>query len=45
MLYGDGPLLEEYKAQVQCLGLENFVKFPGKTNDVVNALKSEGIFV
>lgn len=45
ILYGSGPFLDLYKKQVEKLGLNKDVIFPGYTYDIADALKDEGIFV
>lgn len=45
ILYGAGPFLDQYKKQVETLGLNEDVIFPGYTYDIAEALKDEGIFV
>lgn len=45
VIWGDGSLLGEYQAQVEQLGLNEVVSFPGYTWDVPETIKQEGIFV
>lgn len=44
ILYGDGSCLEEYKKQVEELGITDRVFFPGYSNNLAKSLKNEGIF-
>lgn len=45
VLYGEGPLLSEYKSLCQQLGITEAVKFPGYATNVMEAIRKEGIFV
>lgn len=45
ILYGEGPLLDEYKKICIQLGVENAVCFPGYTSNVMESIRKEGIFV
>lgn len=45
ILYGDGPLLADYKKQVRALKIEDFVEFPGYVQPVSQAIVKDGIFV
>ena len=45
VIYGEGPLKEEYEKQVESLGLKRYVSFPGRVSDISQTLKDEGIFV
>ncbi|WP_288777045.1 glycosyltransferase [uncultured Bacteroides sp.] len=45
ILYGEGPLLDDYKQQAQRLHIENKVDFPGYVGSVAATVRKEGIFV
>ena len=45
VLYGEGPMLPEYKKQVHRLGLDDYVSFPGYVSSVAEAIAQDGIFV
>lgn len=45
ILYGEGPLLDDYKQQAQQLHIENKVDFPGYVGSVAATVRKEGIFV
>ena len=45
LLYGEGPLLGEYKSLCGELNIVDAVEFPGYTNDVMDTIRKEGIFV
>ncbi len=45
IIWGDGPLLSEYKKQVADLCLSDFVSFPGYSKNVAQSIRQEGIFV
>lgn len=45
VLYGEGPFKGQYITQIKSLELEQYVSFPGYTNDVAGAFQNEGIFV
>lgn len=45
VLYGDGPLLGEYKSLCRELNIIDAVVFPGYSNDIMEAIRKEGIFV
>ncbi len=45
VLAGDGPLLEETRAQVTALGLEEQVKFIGFRKDIKNLYKASDLYV
>lgn len=45
ILYGEGPMLDTYKKQVQDLNICEFVQFPGYVKSVTNAIYKDGIFV
>ena len=45
VLAGDGPLLEERKAQARELGLEDCVKFIGFRKDIKNLYKASDLYV
>ena len=45
MLAGDGPLLEERKAQAKELGLDDCVKFIGFRKDIKNLYKASDLYV
>ncbi|MCQ2059544.1 MAG: glycosyltransferase [Bacteroidaceae bacterium] len=45
IIWGDGSLLRTYKTQVEQLGLNEVVSFPGYTWDIPETIKYEGIFV
>lgn len=45
VLAGDGPLLEETKAQVTALGLDEKIKFIGFRKDIKNLYKASDLYV
>ena len=45
IIFGSGPLLDEYKELAKSLGISDYVEYPGYVNNVAEAVKSEGIFV
>lgn len=45
VLYGDGPMLPEYKNQINKLGLDKSVSFPGYVDNVAQIISHDGIFV
>lgn len=45
VLAGDGPLLEPARAQVQALGLEDYVRFIGFRKDMKNLYKGADLYV
>ncbi len=45
IIYGEGPLLIEYKQLIESLGLSEKVSFPGYSNNVADSVKEDGIFV
>lgn len=45
ILCGDGPLLDDYKKQINQLGINEKVHFPGYVKSVSQAVLKEGIFV
>ncbi len=45
VLYGEGPLQNEYKELVNVLGINEFVDFPGYVSNVGEAIEKDGIFV
>lgn len=45
VLAGDGPLLEETKAQASALGLEDKIKFIGFRKDIKNLYKGSDLYV
>ncbi len=44
LIVGDGPLSQPLQAQVQALGLENFVQFLGRREDVADILRTVDIY-
>lgn len=44
-VYGDGPLLEEYKKRVETLGLENQLHFCGNQSDAGNLIRNYALYV
>lgn len=44
-VYGDGPLLEEYKKRVETLGLENQLHFFGNQSDAGNLIRNYALYV
>jgi len=45
VLAGDGPLLEERKAQAEALGLMDYIKFIGFRKDIKNLYKGSDLYV
>ncbi len=45
VLYGAGGAEEDYKRQVEELGLSDFVDFPGYINDAAERIREDGVFV
>ena len=45
IIWGEGPLLDDYKNQTEKLGISNRVSFPGYSNNVAASVQKEGIFV
>lgn len=45
IIYGDGPLLNDYKNQVEELGIAKDVHFPGRLGNVAESIREDGIFV
>ena len=45
IIWGEGPLLQDYKRKIKTLGIEEKVFFPGYSNNVANCVRKEGIFV
>lgn len=45
VLYGEGPMLSEYKKQVHRLNLDEYVIFPGYVKNVSKEIAQDGIFV
>lgn len=44
-IFGEGPLLSEYKKQLEKLDLSEKVSFPGYISNVAEGVRQEGIFV
>lgn len=42
---GDGPLMDDMKAEVECLGLSGNIQFHGKTKEVESILSRSKVFV
>lgn len=45
IIYGDGPLINEYKELVEKFNLTKIVSFPGYVSDVERTICKDGIFV
>ena len=45
VLYGDGSDKGAYKAQVDALGLTDYVDFPGYINNAAKKIREDGVFV
>ncbi|HVT12943.1 MAG TPA: glycosyltransferase family 4 protein [Fimbriimonadaceae bacterium] len=45
LFVGDGPHLEEFKAQASRLGIQNHVHFPGFADDITGALATMDVFM
>lgn len=45
VIWGEGPLLENYKKQIEKLGIFDKVLFPGYSSNVAASVQKEGIFV
>ena len=45
ILFGEGPMLKDYKCLISQLGIEDSVLFPGYVKSVPKAVREEGIFV
>lgn len=45
VIYGDGPLKDDYTKQIKRLGLEQNVFLPGAVRNVSSEIKNDGIFV
>lgn len=45
VLYGEGPMISDYKKQIRDLDIEDFVSFPGYVNSVATEIRKDGIFV
>ena len=45
VLYGKGPLQEQYEKQLNQYGLLNKTEFPGYVNNVAEMVREEGVFV
>ncbi|MBE5847890.1 MAG: glycosyltransferase family 4 protein [Lachnospiraceae bacterium] len=45
IIYGGGDCMEEIRAQVKTLGIEDHVEFPGDTRDVAKKIKGARLFV
>ncbi len=45
IIYGDGDCMDEIKAQVKALGIEEHVDLPGDTRDVAKKIKGARLFV
>lgn len=45
IIYGSGPLLDEYKALAKSLHIEEFIQYPGYIKNVAESVQQEGIFV
>ena len=45
VIYGDGPLRQEYETLVNALGLTNVVEMPGLIDNAPETIKGDGIFV
>lgn len=44
-IYGEGSLKEQLQQQINTLGLENFVKLCGRTNDIAGVLAEHDLFI
>ena len=45
IIYGEGPLLKDYKEQIKRHQIEDKVVFPGYVQNVAEVIRQEGIFV
>ncbi len=45
VLWGEGPLQNEYNKLIKSLSLNGFVSFPGYSNNVAESVRQEGVFV
>ena len=45
VLYGSGPLLEDYKDIALSLGISQYIDYPGYVKNVAESIKPHGIFV
>lgn len=45
ILFGEGPMLKEYKKLIKKLNIEDYVDFPGYVTSVSQSIRKEGIFV
>lgn len=45
IIYGEGPLLDKYKALAEKLGLSDYVSYPGYISGVADSVREDGVFV